>query len=153
MAARNATPFLHRLLYQHATPDCIVSCFSTCVLYSNRTPANAAQVMRALHSGVTGLINTEADRLMVTPLEKLARTQALFLYQIIRLFDGDIALRAQGEKDMPLLRTWLIDLCNIRDNLDALVRLGDGMCDHPPKQWKVGASFLLPELYLLNVNY
>ncbi|KAI1159644.1 hypothetical protein F5B18DRAFT_655445 [Nemania serpens] len=123
MATKNSTPFLHQDLYRMYTPQCIVSCFTTCVLYANRTPTNTAMVMRALSGSARDLVDAEVCRVVSMPIEKLARSQALFLYQIIRLFDGDVALRAQGEKDMGLLKTWLDDLCHIRNNLGDLARL------------------------------
>ncbi len=138
MANKNATPFLHRYLYQAYMPRCIMSCFATSVLYATRTPANTAIVMRAIHGSVRELADAEAGRITATPTEKLARTQALFLYQIIRLFDGDISLRAQGEKDIPLLQTWLGELCKIRENLGDLVQLRGGAArEQPPKEWEV----------------
>ena len=109
-ATRNATPFMHRYLYRDHTPQCIISCFTGCVLYANRTQANTPMVMRALHGSVRELLDAESGRVVATPVEKLARTQSLFLYQIIRLLDGDVTLRAQGEKDMPLLQRWLGEL-------------------------------------------
>ncbi|KAI3321266.1 hypothetical protein HD806DRAFT_503591 [Xylariaceae sp. AK1471] len=137
MATKNTTPFLHRHLYHGYTPQCIISCFTTCVLYASRTPANTAMVMRALQGSARGLVDAETHRAMSTPIEKLARAQALFLYQIIRLFDGDIALRAQGERDMPLFKTWLGELCNIRDNLGDLARLEDALVqEQPPVEWE-----------------
>lgn len=137
-ATRNATPFMHRYLYRDHTPRCIISCFTGCVLYANRTRANTPMVMRALHGSVRELLDAESGRVVVTPVEKLARTQSLFLYQIIRLLDGDVTLRAQGEKDMPLLQRWLGELCKIRDNLGDLAQLGDGvMREDPPKDWEV----------------
>lgn len=134
MAVRTATPFMHRHLYRDAfTPQCILSCFATSVLYANRTPGNTPMVMRALYGSVRELVAVESGRTaaVVTPTEKLARTQALFLYQIIRLFDGDVSLRAQGEKDIPLLNSWLGELCKIRENLGE-----NGARDQPPKEWE-----------------
>ncbi|KAK0704585.1 hypothetical protein B0H67DRAFT_557360 [Lasiosphaeris hirsuta] len=131
LAATNATPFLHRFLYRDHTPPCIVACFAASVLYANRTPANAAMVMRALHASAAELVDAEAGRSTATPVEKLARVHALFLYQVIRLFDGDIHLRAQGEKDLPLLRAWLDELCRVRDNLGDAA--GRGL---PPREWE-----------------
>ncbi|KAK3369288.1 hypothetical protein B0T24DRAFT_358712 [Lasiosphaeria ovina] len=140
MATRNATPFLHQCLYRTHTPPSIMSCFATTVLYANRTPATTPMVMRALHGSALELISAETGRAngnAATPLEKLARAQALFHYQIIRLLDGDVSLRAQGEKDMPLLMAWLADLCKLRDNLSDAAQL-----DHadvralPPKNWE-----------------
>lgn len=70
----------------------------------------------------------------IAPLQRLARTQTLFIYEIIRLFDGDIALRAQGEKHIPLLQTWLSELCCLRNNLRETAHGGE---THPPtwKEW------------------
>lgn len=138
VATQNATPFLHRYLYRGHTPQCILSCFTASVLYANRTRGNTAIVMRALHSSVRELVNVEASRAVATPVEKLARTQALFLYQVIRLLDGDVTLRAQGERDIPLLQTWLGDLCKVRENLGDLAQLGDrAMRRRPPGEWEV----------------
>ncbi|KAJ2996982.1 hypothetical protein NUW58_g800 [Xylaria curta] len=123
MATKNVTPFIHQRLYRDYRPQCVISCFTACVLYSNRTPTNTAMVIRALSDSARELVDTEACRTIPTPIEKLARSQTLFLYQVIRLFDGDVSLRAQGEKDMGLFRTWLRELCYIRDNLGDLARL------------------------------
>ncbi|RYP33992.1 hypothetical protein DL767_004513 [Monosporascus sp. MG133] len=115
-----------------------MSCFAANVLYANRTQANTAMVMLTLHSNVRELIDAEAGRIVATPVEKLARTQALFLYQIIRLLDGDIILRAQGERDIPLLQTWLGDLCRVRENLGDLAQLGDSvMRKQAPREWEL----------------
>ncbi|RYO93382.1 hypothetical protein DL766_000772 [Monosporascus sp. MC13-8B] len=136
-ATRNATPFLHRYLYRDHTPHCILTCFAANVLYANRTQANTAMVMLTLHSSVRELVDAEAGRIVATPVEKLARTQALFLYQIIRLLDGDVILRAQGERDIPLLQTWLGDLCKVRENLGDLAQLADSaMRKQPPREWE-----------------
>ncbi|KAJ8119895.1 hypothetical protein ONZ43_g3256 [Nemania bipapillata] len=93
--------------------------------------------IRALSGSARELVEMEACRIVSTPIEKLARTQALFLYQVIRLFDGDIALRAQGEKDMGLLRTWVDELCHIRDNLGDLARLEHSLVkERSPNEWE-----------------
>jgi len=128
VATDNTAPFLHRYLYTGRLveqPPCLVSCFTTSVLYTHRTEANTSMVMRVVHTKASELIATEAGRLFPTPAQKLARTQALFLYQIIRLFDGDVTLRSQSEKDIPLLKTWLAELCRVRDNLDAAAQIDD----------------------------
>ncbi|KAM7193738.1 hypothetical protein V8F33_007672 [Rhypophila sp. PSN 637] len=118
-ATQNATPFLHRHLYKGPfMPPCILACFSTSVMYTNRTEANQGMVLRALQQDVDKLVG--GVNIAITPLEKLARVHALFLYQVIRLFDGDVALRAGAEKDLPVLEAWMEDLGRVRDNL------GDG---------------------------
>jgi len=141
VATRNATPFLHRYLYREHPSQCILSCFTVNVLYANRTLANTAMVMRALHSSVRELVDAEAGRVVATPVEKLARTQALFLYQISRLLDGDVSLRAQGERDIALLQTWLGDLCRVRESLGDLAQLGDSvMKKQAPREWEVSTA-------------
>lgn len=95
-------------------------------------------VIRALHATVKELVEGEACRTVVTPVEKLARTQALFLYQIIRMLDGDVILRAQGERDVPLLFKWVGELCRLRENLGDLAQLEDGIVrKQPPQEWEV----------------
>ncbi|RYP67545.1 hypothetical protein DL771_007195 [Monosporascus sp. 5C6A] len=151
VATRNATAFLHRYLYRDHTPQCILSCFAANVLYTNRTQASTAIVMLTLHSSVKELVDAEAGRIIATPVEKLARTQALFLYQIIRLLDGDVMLRAQGERDIPLLQTWLGDLCRVRDNLGDLAQLGDSvMRKQPPIEWEGDAEVIIGKWLTLN---
>ncbi|KAI9700964.1 MAG: hypothetical protein M1820_006609 [Bogoriella megaspora] len=137
IADRNATPFMHRHLYRDDVPQCILSCFSINVLYAKRTHENTAMVMRAIHNNVRDLLDAEMSRTIAKPVQKLARTQALFLYQIIRLFDGDITLRAQGEKDMPLFQAWLNDLCGIRDNLGDALHLQNSVTrKRAPEHWE-----------------
>ncbi|KAI1758292.1 hypothetical protein F4782DRAFT_19679 [Xylaria castorea] len=137
MATKNTTPFIHERLYDDCKPQCIISCFTTCVLYTSRTPANTSMVMRALSGNARELVDAEVYHVISTPIEKLARSQALLFYQIIRLFDGDVALRGQGEKDMGLLRTWLGELCHIRDNLGDLAQLEYAVVrDQLPVEWE-----------------
>jgi hypothetical protein len=53
--------------------------------------------------------------------EQLASVQALCLYQIVQLFDGDIALRSQAEAAGPVLDRWLRRLkCHAKPVSDAL---------------------------------
>lgn len=92
-------------------------------------------VIRALHGNVRELLDYESGRTTVTPTEKLARTQALFLYQVMRLFDENITLRSQAEKDMPVLDAWLAELCKIRENLGNLEN--DAARHEKPVEWEV----------------
>jgi hypothetical protein len=100
-------------------------------------------VMRALQNNVHELLENEVDHTVTTPAQKLARTQALFMYQIIRLFDGDIFLRAQAEKDMMVLHTWLGDLCGARNNLENAARAqGDITVKQAPDDWEVSSNLV-----------
>lgn len=96
--------------------------------------------MRAIHSNVTDLISTESHKLKAMPVEKLARTQALFLYQIIRLLDGDVTLRSQGEISIPLLETWLGELCKVRENMGGAANFDQSTkTSQSPPYWEVSA--------------
>uniref|UniRef100_A0A8H7K3W7 Zn(2)-C6 fungal-type domain-containing protein n=1 Tax=Bionectria ochroleuca TaxID=29856 RepID=A0A8H7K3W7_BIOOC len=135
--SRNATPFLHRYLYKIHAPKAILDCLATSLLYSNRTEENSVMVMRSLHKNIKELVEGEGFQGAGTPLERLARTQALFLYQVIRLMDGDIILRSMGENDIPLLHDWIEDLCGLRENLGEQAHLAiTGMRSQPPKEWE-----------------
>lgn len=73
-----------------------------------------------------------------TIYEKLARTQALWMYQVLRVFDGDIGLRAQAEQDMNTLETWLLELEQYRDNLEEMCLLDEaGVRQRAPRSWEV----------------
>lgn len=98
-------------------------------------------VVKTLTANVRCLVDSETSRLEVTPVERLARTQALLLYQVIRLLDGDVMLRAQGEMDTPVLHAWIHDLCSLRDNLGDLARLGNRSMRHqPPVDWQASRA-------------
>lgn len=93
--------------------------------------------MRAIDSGVKELVAAETGHVAAMPVEKLARTQALFLYQIIRLLHGDVTLRAQGESDIALLQAWLGDLCKVRENLGDAVQLAQHVKRNQAPKWEV----------------
>lgn len=77
------------------------------------TSSNKPSVLRVLCQNLNELKEQESAN---TPQKKLARVQALFLYQIICLFDGDLTLRSNADRTMPLLLDWLDELCKIREN-------------------------------------
>ncbi|RDL39692.1 Uncharacterized protein BP5553_04032 [Venustampulla echinocandica] len=142
-AKDNSTPWMHRHLYKDQMPSSIRSCFTVSTLCSNMTSSNKTSVFRVLCQSLNEL---KQQQLANTPQEKLARTQALFLYQIIGLFDGDVTLRSNADRNMPLLQDWLDELCKIRENL----RTPESMNDlNPPRSWEVG-TLTFPPIPLTN---
>lgn len=148
------TPWIHRYLYRDNMETSMRTCLTTSSLYSNMNDNTKASVLRILFQSPAELKQSHQPN---TPRGRLARTQALFLYQIMCLFDGDITLRAQAEKDMPILVDWLGDLCKVRDNLEAppaagdRERQGDGL-----SSWEVSLSdeeSLYCSVYLLTGSY
>ncbi len=137
-ARDNHTPWMHRYLYKDQMPSSAQACFTVSALYSSITSSNKTSVFRVLCQNIDELKQQTTAN---TPQEKLARTQALFLYQIICLFDGDLTLRSNADKDMPLLQSWLDELCKIRENLgrsDSVNSVAMNRTLSPPRSWEVG---------------
>ena len=61
--------------------------------------ANAPIIMQGIEARVAELLSLPIKS--TSFLDTLAHTQSLVLYQIIRLFDGDIAVRAAAERTIP----------------------------------------------------
>ncbi|EKG16987.1 hypothetical protein MPH_05813 [Macrophomina phaseolina MS6] len=105
-AATAQTCFIHRRLFQERGPPALQDALSACALYALQTPASRALVHRDIASKAQRLIaGTDAPRCSRADL--LAATQALLLYQAVRLFDGDVRLRAQAEADEAVLMRWV----------------------------------------------
>lgn len=56
-------------------------------MYIAKNDVNKMMIFRAIDRGATELVQSAQS---TAPIELLARTQALLMYQIIRLFDGDV---------------------------------------------------------------
>ncbi|RFU77311.1 hypothetical protein TARUN_4929 [Trichoderma arundinaceum] len=106
-------PFIHSQLWRIHLPECIQDAFTSIATYHTKTPATERTVLRIIENRVNNLVegqnpSTEGDFgvIMIDPACHLARTQALLIYKIIRLFDGDIRARAQAEKHIDTLSLW-----------------------------------------------
>lgn len=106
-------PFIHPQLWKIQLPDCIQDAFASLAAYHSKTPATERMIMRIIENRVNNLVGGQsagADGdfgvIMLDPACHLARTQALLIYKIIRLFDGDIRARAQAEKHIDTLSLW-----------------------------------------------
>ncbi|KAJ4179677.1 hypothetical protein NW767_014568 [Fusarium falciforme] len=110
--AEGCCPFIHSSLYQAHLPDCIQDVFTTLAAYQSRTPATEKMVLRIVEQRANRLVEghtpmpDELGVIMLDPAAHLARTQALLIYKIIRLFDGDIRARAQAEAHIDILSQW-----------------------------------------------
>ncbi|KXH44402.1 hypothetical protein CSIM01_13297 [Colletotrichum simmondsii] len=159
-AQTKQTPFLHRHLYRgvRETPRPLMAAYTAISAYAGMTESNKDWAIRALCEGANEILKsgggggggstgnakdsptttTAAAGNNITGHEKLARAQALILIQTVRCFDGDIALRAQAERDMGVLEKWLKDLEGLRDNFDEVHLLDDGaLRNRPPRSWEV----------------
>ncbi|KAK2022469.1 hypothetical protein LX32DRAFT_192360 [Colletotrichum zoysiae] len=140
-ARTRQTPFLHRHLYRgtRETPQPLLAAYTAISAYVGRTEANKDWAIRALCEGTNEVLKgSKGTSSHLTGHEKLARTQALWLLQTVRCFDGDIYLRAQAERDMAVLEGWLKELEMMRDNFDEIHLLDEGAVrGKAPRSWEV----------------
>jgi Fungal Zn(2)-Cys(6) binuclear cluster domain len=99
----DGTGWIHPMLYREYMPRSMQDAYAACGLYINKNPKNQRNVFRFI--GLRSKELTSMDE-PVEPIDLVARIQALLLYQIIRLLDGDIRQRANGEADLNTLDEW-----------------------------------------------
>ncbi|ROV98791.1 hypothetical protein VPNG_08430 [Cytospora leucostoma] len=102
MLLETATPWCHPLLYKEHMPRVMQDAISSCALYMAKNAINAPVVMSCIDTRVSDLLESPPPE---DPIDALARTQALLLYQIIRCFDGDITARASADATFSELRS------------------------------------------------
>lgn len=106
--------FIHEQLYSNTgLPACLQDCWSTLTAYNAKTKSNEIITMGIVQSRAEALT---ADRCVedglssnlptLRTIDHLARVQALFIYQFIRLFDGDIRQRNLAEEEFFVLQDW-----------------------------------------------
>ncbi|KAH7344290.1 hypothetical protein BKA66DRAFT_478959 [Pyrenochaeta sp. MPI-SDFR-AT-0127] len=105
-AEQGHTTFIHRVLFQDKASPALQDALSACALYCMKSEQNQTLVLRNVEHKTRKLIDC-TNPLHASTTDLLAATQALLLYQIIRLFDGDIRLRAQAEVDQSVLLVWV----------------------------------------------
>ncbi|KAM5356143.1 hypothetical protein ACJ41O_002789 [Fusarium nematophilum] len=134
-ARTRALPFIHPRVYGSNLPRAMLAAFSAASAYAARTPENKPWVYK-LVTDVAKDIHREGERAS-TPAEKLARVQALVVLDSVRMFDGDVALRAASEREMPQLLVWLNALKELRDELEGGEDPANLMSrDRPPASWE-----------------
>lgn len=107
MVLENQTPWCHPMVYKDEMPRSMQDAHACCALYLAKNRVNAPIIFRSIESRVSDLLCFPAPN---APKECLAHTQALLLYQIIRLFDGDIGARVSAERDLVAIETSAIAL-------------------------------------------
>jgi len=103
--SKGSTPFIHWNLYAEQIPLAIQDALGCCALYDRKSELNQNLVYRTINQKASLLV-AESLKPWSSPTEQLAALQALILYQIICLFDGDIRLRADAEKADSILTSW-----------------------------------------------
>lgn len=96
--------FIHAHLYGTGFPSCLQIAFATYSAYINRTSTTSEIILRSVNDQATALVS-QLDQIHGPKdlVKDLACIHALFVYQIIGLFDGDIRSRHLAESRAPVL--------------------------------------------------
>ncbi|TGJ88522.1 hypothetical protein E0Z10_g193 [Xylaria hypoxylon] len=151
----NHCPLIHTHLYDRAGfPPCLQDAYATLTAYMGKTEKNEDVVMQLVEDKSNALLrqhgsldtfpfvdSCEVSTSMTTidTYGHLARVQALFIYQFIRLFDGDVRQRAQAEKLSVTLQEWRTQLwesAKVNDYLQDTIDDSDPSTTHPQSTYK-----------------
>ena len=142
-ASTRVLPHVHPRLYAGGgnLPRTMLTAFAAASTYTHRSPDTQAWAVRAVGEAAKEVLEEGARA--ATPLERLARVQASLILDAIRFLDGDVALRAAMDKDVPIAISWLKDLVEMEREMhnktmeseaEAGGAEGQGPC--PPKTWE-----------------
>ncbi|KAK7188658.1 uncharacterized protein CC84DRAFT_1082465 [Paraphaeosphaeria sporulosa] len=107
LAFTGANTFIHTALYKSHQPTAFQDSISLSALYLAKTKQNAPILIRSIDEKINGLIARSNGWSLQ---EHLAAVQALILYQIIRLFDGDLGQAGTAARQNHLLELWTAHL-------------------------------------------
>jgi hypothetical protein len=129
LVQQNQSPFIHPNSYQQMPPAVYQDLLGVSAMYCQKSPQNQSIIFSTLDSRISSLIESSKSSSWLAK-DYLVSVQALVMYQIIRLFDGDIRQRANAERHLELLQIWTFRLhsrCNIFRN--------DSDTESPYQRW------------------
>ncbi|RYP89395.1 hypothetical protein DL769_000046 [Monosporascus sp. CRB-8-3] len=106
------SPLHHHRLYRYfkKMPRCVQDAYTAMTMYVAKNSKTEDITRQIIDDRVTQLLQEQAIETSLGSLlnlfAHLSRVHALLTYQVIRLFDGDIRMRAQAEALIPTLRLW-----------------------------------------------
>ena len=115
----DSNPFIHHQLYRNRFPQCIQDAYMALSCYLHRKSSNEQAIFQIIEdkaqqlaeqdtlSAESALGITSLNSASLDPLTHLARAQALLIYQLIGLYDGNIRLRCIAESHIPVLNSWM----------------------------------------------
>ena len=113
-------------MYGTELPQCFQDVVSVSALYLSKSDKNGNLVLNVLENKANILIHSCPTALPI--IEHLASVQALVVYQIIRLFDGDIRQRGLAERQKSRLDEWTTRLHQ---------RMNEAVtCETPQSPWR-----------------
>lgn len=119
-------------MYEDNMPKAILDAFTASALYATKNSANEAAVFKVLDANASNLLQQYNPAESRPTRDLLIMIQALLLYQIIRVFDGDIRQRGHAETAMPALKEMTIQLEQHRDQFANVPSAGPD-----PPHWDV----------------
>ena len=102
---KGTNSFIHLQRCPGNVREVMTDLMSACALYTSRNQRTERLAFDDISRKVERL-KLQGARGFSTPFEAVTCLQALIMYQIIRLFDGDIMLRAGAENDENVVREW-----------------------------------------------
>src|ERR1700737_4558535 len=109
LVKRGYTPFIHHNIYDEELPRVMADVWAVCALYNCKNPANEATMWKIVDDNIARILSMSSQRSLV---DHLACVQALILYHIIRVCDGDTRQRAKAEDQEWILTEWTEQLRN-----------------------------------------
>ncbi|KAK6069483.1 alcohol dehydrogenase GroES-like domain-containing protein [Seiridium cupressi] len=109
LVQQNQLPFIHPASFQDAPPVVYQDLLGLSAMYCQKSLQNRAVIFSMLDSRIDSLVNSSKTSSWSTK-DYLVGVQALIMYQIIRLFDGDIRQRASAERQSGTLEDWTLHL-------------------------------------------
>ncbi|KAL5606828.1 hypothetical protein BROUX41_003205 [Berkeleyomyces rouxiae] len=113
MVLNMETPWSHSLLYSENMPRIMEDALSSCALYMAKNEDNATIILRTIRARLHNVVRTPVPA--NTPLEALAKVQALLLYMIMCTFDGDLGLLTAVDEALPVLESWAMNLLRVME--------------------------------------
>lgn len=106
-AEQAETTFIHKTMYQNSFPRPLRAAFGICAGCLSLNERNQSLLFQALDAEISELLIPGST---CSLLENLARLQAIVLYQIIRLFYGQLEQRVVAERQEFLVRSYALTL-------------------------------------------
>lgn len=100
-----SNPFIHAELYKKGTPSCVQDAFMALSSYQSRTEATTKMLHQFIEEKAHKLVHS-GKSCRNGLLDQIGRVQALFIYCLIQIFDGDIRQRHHAERQLPVLYEW-----------------------------------------------
>ncbi|RYP32951.1 hypothetical protein DL767_004967 [Monosporascus sp. MG133] len=110
------SPLHHHRLYRYfkKVPRCVQDAYTGMSMYVAKNSKTEDITRQIIDDRVTQLLQEQAiETSLGSALDlfaHLSRVHALLTYQVIRLFDGDIRMRAQAEALIPTLHLWATEM-------------------------------------------